>query len=247
MTLTIAGLAVGIAGLGFAALMYWHPPKRTRLAYQTAIGRYFEQSDYALPSEAAMTFQGRKVERLSKATIVVWNRGTEVLRGADIVAADPIRLSIVDGRILSHRVIKATDAANDFQLEPVADAGQELVIHYDYLNPGDGAVVELMHDGTGTSVVGKARGLKGEPENCGRIVPGSAATFVRYFRLALSLGGPIVTMALVWGLVLTPESRSDIEMILVFLTLTVCFAVASFGDVASIWRRRRRHPKSLSP
>ena len=246
LILTIASLAAGVAALGFAALMYWRPPKRTRLAYQTAEDRYFEQRDYALPSQAAMTFDGRKVERLRKATIVLWNAGTEVLRGPDIVAADPIRLSIDSGRILSHKVVKTTDPANDFRLAANAedDVSHELTIYYDYLNPNDGAVVELMHDGTGATVLGKARGLKSGPENRGGIVPAKAA-FARYYRsMSLSLGVAIVTLSIFWLLRLLGELLTS-DVILFFLTGLV--APAAVLDVASIWRGRRQHPKALSP
>ena len=144
--------------------------------------------------------------------------------------------------------IRCTASANDFQLAADADdVSHELTIHYDYLNPNDGAVLELMHDGTGATVVGKARGLKGGPENCGRIVPGRAATFARYFVLALSFGGPLVVLPFLWALLLRDESLATTGTILLGFALTTFFVLAAVPNVATIWRQRRRHPKALSP
>ena len=97
---------MGVVGILLAALSYWRPRKTKILAYQWTVARYFDETDYTLPSHAAMTFEGRPVARLRKSTLVLWNAGTEALRGEDVVPTDPIRLAVVNGRLLSTRSSK---------------------------------------------------------------------------------------------------------------------------------------------
>ena len=166
LVISIVSAIFGLAGICIALIMYVYPRKRTRFVYQTVVVRYFDQSRLKLPRQAAMTFDGRQVERLAKTTIVLWNAGTEVLRGEDIVDTDPIRFAISGGRLLSKRVAKAATSATKVSITGRL-VDNELEFCYSHLNPGDGAVVELIHDGATTSVTGIAKGLKDGPEDWG--------------------------------------------------------------------------------
>ena len=245
MVIGVAGLLVGVAGLGIAVLMYKRPPKRTRLAYQQVVARYFDERDYALPDQAAMTYGDRQVKRLRKATVVLWNAGTEVLRGEDIVDADPVRLSVVDGRVLSHRVVKTPDAANGLRLAP-SECGNGFEIQYNYLNPSDGIVVELMHDGTATAIVGKVKGLKDGPEDWGGVSPNPPG--IQYLRFTFSVGLPTLAMLSILAFVAlfllrSPDDLTDV--LWVMIAILPGFVALIWIEAASMWRLRRRHPKAL--
>ena len=172
--LSTVSLAIGLVGATFAFIAYFKPPKRIRLAYQTSSTRYFAEEDYRLPREVVMTFKGEKVERLSKTTTVFWNTGTEVLRGEDIVQSDSIRVCLDENdRILSYLVAGSTRDANLVRATQIEGVIHELNLSYEYLDPGDGFVLEIMHDSKRRLplVKGTAKGLSDGPESRGTLNP----------------------------------------------------------------------------
>ena len=241
---TLLGLVVGVVCLGVAAWVYVHPPRRHILAYQTAVVRYFDEARLSLPNKAAMTFKGDQVVRLARTTVVLWNAGTEALRGEDIVPADPLRISIAEGQVLHHRVLQTTSDATKIRVEP--GTGGDLEVRYCYLNPDDGVAVEVVHDGLATAVTGTAKGLTGGPESRGTIQLASPPlrTWFRH-----RLAGPtflLVAMAvLAAGMVVVQGSGS--QEVVPILGLTGGFLGRYIWvEIAARWRARRRHPLALS-
>ncbi len=158
--------------LAFALWAYFHPRKRLKLEYQTGSTRYFEKESVPLPPEAVMTFQGEEVERLARTTVVVWNAGTEVLRGEDIVPDDPLRARFDQGsKILVHAISDTTNEANQVAVKAREEKPNELELTYDYLNPRDGLVLHVIHDGQQLrpTLVGTVKGLSGGPRSRGGV------------------------------------------------------------------------------
>ena len=247
---TIVSLGVGLVGAGFAVLMYFRPRKRIRLAYQTSRLQYFDEAKLALPNEAAMTFEGGRVKRLSKAAIVLWNAGTEVLRGEDNVGDDPIRLSIAGGVLLSHRVLKTTGNATQVGLTD-RPAPNELKFYYDYLNPGDGAVVELLHSGTATTVLGSAKGLKDGPEDWGEFATTGQPFGAWLLQKVLWVLLPLFLLSVAyWYWVFSvkgewPLSGDEFSIFFGGAGSIVGFMIGN--GIGKYWHRRRRYPAVLIP
>lgn len=172
MLFNTVSLAIGIAGLSVAAIAYFRPRRRSRLVYQMALLRYFDKDDFALPDYAEMTYEGTEVERLTKVTVVFWNKGTETLRGKDIVRSDPIRLTFPEGtRVLDVEIAKRTREANKCAIQHHPPGSRDVVICYDYLDPGDGLALNLLHDGATPlpETLGTATGLGDGPDSLGVI------------------------------------------------------------------------------
>ena len=161
---------IGVVGVTVALIAYFRPRKRLRLSYQTISTPYFAEDDYALPSELVMTFNGERVERLSKTTLIFWNSGTEVLKGEDIVRSEPLRICLdADDRILSHQVAGVSKKTNQVQVDRTEGAFNELSLRYDYLDPRDGLVLEIMHNSKRRRPVirGAVKGLANGPDSQG--------------------------------------------------------------------------------
>ncbi|MXX90691.1 MAG: hypothetical protein F4213_14845 [Boseongicola sp. SB0677_bin_26] len=164
-------VATGIC-LYLAWIAYYRPRKRQRLQYQTAAIQYFDEDDYALPSDAAMTFRGESVARLAKARLIVWNGGTDALRGDDIVKHDPLRIRLASpGKILSHSIVGTPNEGNLVSADERPGSQGEILLTYDYLNPGDGAVIQVLHDSKQRAPVlaGAAKGLSDGPQALGTV------------------------------------------------------------------------------
>ena len=251
------GWAIGAIAIIIALYAYFRPPKRLKLSYQTASVRYFEGRDVPLPSEAVMTFGGDNVERLAKTTVILWNAGSEVLRGEDIVKGDPIRVRFEEGaRVLSHSVAGTTKKTNLVFVQPSADAPNELVVRYDYLDPRDGLVLHALHDGEKEHprIVGSAKGVSAGARNRGTIELGEE----RSKRVKLwadrvqSLGYLVLLVVFVRALARillgldpreTDSGGDELTFILwAFAVVTVLFA----PPLIRLWRKRRRYPRSLA-
>lgn len=263
--LTLSMAVVTVGSLIFAAFGYYKPRRRQRLFYQTAAIRYFEEDDYTLPSDVVMTFRGRKVSRLTKATLVLWNGGTEVLRGEDIVAHDPIRMCLeTPDSILSYSIIGGTTEGNRVRAKIRQDAQNKLYLVYDYLNAEDGVVIQVLHDSRQPHplVVGAAKGLSGGPRGLGTVELLDGETSPRKrrrrlsYRLMLVVGflGLLAAALLALVIVLGNESWLATELtwqfeedaslagpLVLALTGLLYMSIPSY----EFWTTRRRYPKPL--
>jgi hypothetical protein len=77
------------------------------------------------------------------------------------VDSDPLRIIVSEGSsILDTAVLNRTRLANDVSCALRPDSGNEIECRFDYLDPGDGALIQLIHTGTDkVQVSGSLRGL----------------------------------------------------------------------------------------
>jgi hypothetical protein len=155
------GSALGIIGIALAIYFYFRTKVNPSIAFQTGgvrlIGEHAE-----LPQEVSVSFREVPVRALTTSTAIVWNNGNTTIEGSAIVSTDPVRLTFGDAtQILSTEVLKASRDAIRFATR--ADAGRsEVFVSFEFLDPGDGAVIKVLH--TGANLHAVARGtVKGMP------------------------------------------------------------------------------------
>ena len=248
---TVVGIVIGIA---------LRPRRRQRLVYQMSVMRYFDKADYALPEYAEMSYEGREVERLTKATIVLWNKGTDALRGEDIVESDPIRLSIGEGgTYLDVEIECMSDESNGCAAAERPENRHEVELRYEYLNPGEGMRVTVLHDGVCAEpkVLGRAKGLAAGPESLGVVESGTAVMRLRTVNRRGLVIRWAVSMVLLFGVAIAvfvalsalavalPEFVADPRAIVV-VTLVVSGSVMFWlTPVPGGGGVRRRFPRAL--
>ena len=264
-------LVIGIGGYAFAMWAWRRPRKRLKLSYQTASVRYFDEQETLLPSGAAMTFGGESVARLVKSTVIVWNAGTDVLRGKDIVSNDPLRICFGErARVLSHAVVGTTKKANAVATKAVKGVLNELTLTYDYLNAGDGFVIHAVHDGERKHprMDGSARGLSEDPkyygivelgellkerarrrQNIGMVILSGGATSACAWMAALAVGWVGLRLPTANSYVLRLGDIGESVRLLFLSTCLFLLAIQGFFFYVSamrLWRTRRRYPRSLA-
>lgn len=107
-----------------------------------------------------ITLQGVVVSSLTVTRMSFWNAGRETMHRSDIAASDPIRIvALRPGiTILGAKLAHVCRPVNDVSISATADA---VAIEFDFLDRGDGCVVDLYHSSpSGFSVIGT---LKGAP------------------------------------------------------------------------------------
>ena len=91
-------------------------------------------------------YDGDTIENLSITKFYIWNSGNEVINKSDIVNSRP--LSIIGSEpvsILDAQIIKANEETNAFSIADIKK--QRVAFDFDYVDQGDGFVVQILHTG----------------------------------------------------------------------------------------------------
>lgn len=154
----LIGLTGVLAGYVFFRLSQDHP----RLSYRIVDTELVEtRSDPDDP--IGILFGDQPVPRVNKALLYLWNSGRNTAKGTEIVQSDPLRMSFADdARVLRAQVLTQTRTTSNLAVE--FRSQNEALITFDYMEPGDGCLIEVLHTGdvaerqlTG-SVMGMPRG-----------------------------------------------------------------------------------------
>ena len=130
-------------------------------------------------------YHGKHVDRLTRTHVIFWNSGKRIIHGSDIVADDAVRCELSSGALaLEVRVIKHTRDANKFTAMIDDNSQNRVLLNFDYLDPKDGAVVELLHTDSVRDPAVKGT-IRGVPK--GMRDWGSRSTFDSPFPLTLRL------------------------------------------------------------
>ena len=153
--LTALGLLLTIMGI----ILTIRSIKKHKLSYHVLSDRIFGGIDSVAPKLSSY-YDSVKINRLNRSYVIIWNSGTEVINGSDVVEKEPISIIVKDGRILSATVIKINNDSNQFGVN--IKSPDKAIINFDYLNKGDGCVIEILHDSNNLSpfVKGIIKGIQ---------------------------------------------------------------------------------------
>lgn len=92
---------------------------------------------------------GKPVEEVSLTKFIIWNDSDELIDASHLVPSDPLRLKCQENRILTCTPESSSNKASNIGLFAMQD---EARISFDYLNPGDGFRISVLHTGDPYSV-----------------------------------------------------------------------------------------------
>jgi hypothetical protein len=253
---------IGLVGLVIALIIYKATLVGARPVYQRRALRLIGPDAKAIHKAVEIRFKGQPVDRLTKTHIVFWNSGRTLLRGSDVVDTDPIRCDFSDGsRILEVSVVKRTRATNKFEVNLDPDRPHRAIFTFDYIDPGDGAVVEILHTDSKRypEVNGTVRGVPNGIVDWGRILPPSTKEMPFPFGRRKSLRyllATVVTLGLLVvavGVLLPNELMEHLSKFgepsssAAFRTFLVVSGLAYVMlPLLLLWLTRRRFPSNLS-
>jgi hypothetical protein len=249
---SIIGL-LGLIGLIVTFFLYRASRVGPRPVYQCQALRLISKEEKALPEELTVLFKDKKVERLTKTYVILWNSGRATVNGNNIVCDDPLRLVFTDdSEVLSARVVRFTRQSNKFRADINTNSANQVIYGFDYLDAGDGATIELLHtdDKRYPEVQGSIRGVPKGVLNWGRIIPSRRQNVPFPFanlRMVVIFGlvsGIFLTALAVLGPILPEPFYVEPGGIRWFFVAFGLFYSSVF--VFYLWIRRRRFPKSLS-
>ncbi len=253
---------IGLGGLIAAIILYRASRIGARPTYQSR-GIKLIGKEAELPQDVDILFQGTPVPRLTMTHVVFWNSGKVLCRGNDVVTEDPIRCEFgADAVVLRVRVLKSTRPAIKFQARTTQSALNQVQFLFDYLDPGDGAMVEILHTGEKRhpTLSGTIRGVPRGMLNMGQLRASSVLdapfAFARRGAFARSAAYGVMTAGLgivAFGL-LAPDGllrkmfegpHKPVNISLMRLYILIGGTIYLLPSALSFLRSRRRFPKAL--
>lgn len=204
--------------------------------------------DSRLTEDVEVLFKGQRVDRLTKTQIMLWNSGNQIVRGEDIVAADPLRFQFSeDAVVLDSKIIRYTREAIKVSTTNDSQRPNCAFLTFDYLDPQDGAIIEILHTARERSpqILGTIRGVPKGVIDWGRI------PIQDPLRLPIYLVLPFVIVMFTIGVVLIfydfvylyGDSHASLGTSILFAVSSVLYFALSWQVGRSL---RRHYPKALS-
>ena len=166
----IAGIAIGAIGIAIG-IYESRKYKGPKICFQFDGMALIRKSSSIFLKEIDVKFDGMPILNLTKSQVVIWNDGKSPIRKSDIVG-DNLKISFYGSeKILQSSVTKFTNISNGFALNHPAGSSQ-LEIIFDYLDPGDGALLDIWHCSVRVvpKVEGAIIGRRSGPFNAGRFI-----------------------------------------------------------------------------
>jgi hypothetical protein len=109
-----------------------------------------------LVEHLSVSWKGQPVRSLGVAQVTFWNAGNTLIESHALATQDPLRITVPDKhvQVLDVRVIDTTTKASAPQVAVGSDG--QVGVGFDFLNPGAGFVVRVVHTGRTSDV--KAKG-----------------------------------------------------------------------------------------
>jgi hypothetical protein len=169
---SVVSLGVGFASIVLALILYRASKPRRLLAYATRTFRIISGKAKRVKGLKVL-YNEKAVPSLSLTRLGIWNAGNEALRRTDIPSVSPPVIHARKGvSILEAQILETTSSANRIELTHFDGEVSGYAIGFEFLDPGDGALFNIVHDGievqdvaiTGGIIGGRIRRAATDPE-----------------------------------------------------------------------------------
>lgn len=199
-----------LAVLGLAASIYYGVKSKRvkRISFLKRTRRLVLPRDIITP-ELHIFFGDKELSDISVSFFTIWNSGNEIIQHDDIVLSKPLEIKPTgNGEILEAQIIKKND---DSCLFNVTTEGNKTRIDFDYTEPSEGILLQVIHTGDLQDLSGKIKGGKivlFKPERKNRVLTKIAKTPLKRSQfLKLMAVTTIIMAGIVIGFALLTTSR----------------------------------------
>ncbi len=192
--LSIASLIIAVFGVGLAIIFYIKG-KRVKLPFYADRSVNIVKDLVSRFESLEMLYSGQPIENLTVTKTAFWNGGRDTIKGGDVASADPLSVHVKKGcKILDAKILYTKNPANQFSIT-TSDDQSYITLQFDYVDKGEGVVIQLIHTCTSSEDI-KIRGtIKGAGKPVHRYVPTSSTKRFRYIIAILYFSIPPILMA----------------------------------------------------
>lgn len=142
--LGVLGIVIGIV----TGYIFYVKGKRIKEASWSIDGSNLIKGYSSLFEDLEIKYKGTNIENLTVSRLVFWNNGNEVIDSTDIQTAIPVSIRVFDQvEILDVKVLKESNPANCLTVS-LLENKKAALLFFDYLNPNQGALIQVIHTGT---------------------------------------------------------------------------------------------------
>ena len=252
------GTVLALLGLLAAYYFYRKSQRQPRISHQRSEVAIVGGGTTDFPSDLQIRFGDKVVPRVTSTRIILWNSGNETFSRNQLLDDDPLRVEISEGEtILQASVLRRTRGVNNLVLAMNEESPRSANIAFEYLDPEDGATLEVLHTDSRTNlgIKGTIKGLPHGLSDWGLIELQKAAVVSRrvtprVLRLVILviagftfIGFAVFRSRFFWW-------RSDIPIAPVlsgadwlFIGMGLIYVVGAFAE---FWASRKRYPVQLA-
>lgn len=160
--LAVAGLVVSAIGIPLAYVLARRGRKRPLLRYVVDFDQIATPEKGFFGPGVLQSSQGEPVTRISRTCVAIWNHQGDTVRGVDIIPDDKLRIKLPRGDSpLFVRVSSRSRQQNALMARADPNNTTWVLVDFDFLDAGDGGVVEIIHQGDrAPTVLGTVRGAE---------------------------------------------------------------------------------------
>ncbi|MFI7574291.1 hypothetical protein [Micromonospora sp. NPDC049497] len=137
--------------------------RRTRLRPEI---RYVEDHDVLVEPKAelidrglSITFANHTLRQVSRTYIAFWNHRGDTIKGSDTLSEDPLRVQLEDlDTVVDVSIVWYSRKQNRLTVIRSSDDQSVAYINFDFLDAGDGAVIQVVHERGKPTLTGTIRG-----------------------------------------------------------------------------------------
>jgi hypothetical protein len=159
----LAALAIVVGGV-----LAWWFARGPRLVMQVSGSTLVSRpSDHRI----SVLYRDKPVQRVTQSLVWIWREGRGTIRAEDIVAADPIKLSVPDGEhVLDADVLAQSKDTNGASVEvETDDVGTNVGVSFEYLDPRQGVLIEVLHTAESPTEISVSGTIMGIPKGIVRV------------------------------------------------------------------------------
>ncbi|OGM55763.1 hypothetical protein A3E46_02470 [Candidatus Woesebacteria bacterium RIFCSPHIGHO2_12_FULL_46_16] len=152
------GLGIGVVGI-FLSIYFYLRGKQIKQTAWVIISNTLVEDYSSTLTGLSVIYKKREVQNLTISKLAFWNKGSVTIDGKDLKTVNPLKIGPTgETQILDLAVVKTNNESSNFSIKKM---GNSRLICFDYLNPNDGAVFQIIHTGISSKDVeisGKIRG-----------------------------------------------------------------------------------------
>jgi hypothetical protein len=160
--LAVLGLVVGVLGVAAAFGAAWWFGRGPRVVMQVSGTTLISAPENP---HIKVLYDRNEVRRVTQSVIWLWREGRGTVKGSDIDSDDPVMINVPnEERILDVAVLVQSKETNKVEVIPDPADETRATIRFKYLEPRQGAAIEVLHTGEGPKVVTVSGTIMGVPK-----------------------------------------------------------------------------------